>query len=190
MGVSSWTKSKKSCSRLKHFETNGHLFFRKAGHVATVPLMQRRTVNSEWYTTICLTKVYGEIRKTNKRRRIILHQDNASSHTFRQTTEYLSTQNIELIGHPAYSPDLAPYIFFCSRKSKTNCVDTDFCRQKNPLMCSKTVFWRFLNRNRKNNMRRGSNACKSVYNIKENILKNNKAIFDHKLRFFNIRVKI
>ena len=29
-------------------------FFRKTGHVTIVPLEQRRTVNSEWYTTICL----------------------------------------------------------------------------------------------------------------------------------------
>ena len=68
--------------------------------MARVPLVQRRTVNSEWYTTICYPEVFGEIRKTIKRRRIILHQDNASSHTSRQTTEYLSTQNIELMGHP------------------------------------------------------------------------------------------
>ena len=30
-------------------------FFGKTGHVAIVPLEQRRTVNTEWYTTICLT---------------------------------------------------------------------------------------------------------------------------------------
>jgi len=31
------------------------------GHVTTVLLEQRRTVNSEWYTAICLPEVYGEI---------------------------------------------------------------------------------------------------------------------------------
>lgn len=87
-------------------------FFGKTGHVATVPLQERKTVNSEWYTTICLPEIFGEIRKANKRRRIILHQDNASSHVSRATTDYLSTQNIELMGHPPYSPDLAPNDFF------------------------------------------------------------------------------
>ena len=29
-------------------------FFGKTGHVAIIQLEQRRTVNSEWYTTICL----------------------------------------------------------------------------------------------------------------------------------------
>ncbi|XP_033254026.1 histone-lysine N-methyltransferase SETMAR-like [Drosophila miranda] len=60
-------------------------FFGRMGHVATVPLEKRRTVNSEWYTTICLPEVFGDIRKTNCRARIILHHDNASSHTSRQT---------------------------------------------------------------------------------------------------------
>lgn len=87
-------------------------FFGITGHVATVPLEERRTVNSEWYTTICLPKVFSEIRKTNTRRRIILHHDNASSHTSHQTSDFLSTQHIELMGHPPYSPDLAPNDFF------------------------------------------------------------------------------
>ncbi|GFT41022.1 putative mariner transposase [Nephila pilipes] len=38
-------------------------FFGINGHVAIVALEQRRTVNSEWYTTICLPEVIGEIRK-------------------------------------------------------------------------------------------------------------------------------
>lgn len=87
-------------------------FFTKTGHVATVPLEKQKTVNSAWYTTICLPEVFGELRKSNAKRRIILHHDNASSHTSHQTSEYLATQNIELMGHPPYSPDLAPNYFF------------------------------------------------------------------------------
>ena len=45
-------------------------FFGKTGHVATVPLEHRRKVNSEWYTTICLAEVFGEIRKTNKKKKV------------------------------------------------------------------------------------------------------------------------
>ncbi|XP_033245608.1 uncharacterized protein LOC117187318 [Drosophila miranda] len=54
------------------------------GHVAIVPLEQRRTVNFEWYTTIFLSEVFGEIRKTNCPARIIFYRVNASSHTSRQ----------------------------------------------------------------------------------------------------------
>lgn len=92
-------------------------FFGMNGHIATA---EQRTVNSEWYTTICLPQVFDEIRKTNGRKRIILHHDNASSHTSAQTNAYLSTQNVELMGHPPYSPDLDPndFILFPYVKNK------------------------------------------------------------------------
>ena len=56
--------------------------------------------------------MFGQIRKKQPRQRIVLHQDNASSHTSRQTTAYLTGQNVELMGHPPYSPDLASNDFF------------------------------------------------------------------------------
>ena len=87
-------------------------FFGKTGHVAIVPLEQHRTVNSEWYTTICLPVVFQKIRKTNRRTWITLHYDNVSSHTLAQTTTFMSTQNIDLMSHAPYSPDLAPNGFF------------------------------------------------------------------------------
>ena len=101
-------------------------FFRKTGHVATVPLVQRRTINSEWYTIICLPEVFGKVRKTNCRRRIIFQQDNASSHTSAQTRDFLRTDNIELMGHPAYSPDLAPNDFFLFPDIKNKLQDQRF----------------------------------------------------------------
>ena len=64
-------------------------FFRKTGHVAIVPLQQRRTVNSECYATICVRVIFQEIMKTNRRRRITLHYDYAA-----QTTAYLSVSSI------------------------------------------------------------------------------------------------
>lgn len=87
-------------------------FFGVTGHVATVALEDRRTVNADWYTTICLPEVINEIRKTNAKRRIILHHDNASSHTASQTIDYLKRQNVELMTHCPYSPDLSPNDFF------------------------------------------------------------------------------
>ena len=88
-------------------------FFAKTGHAATVPLEHRRTVNSEWYNIICLPKVFGEIRETNKRRRIIVYHDKVSSYTL--------AQNVELMGHPSYSPDLAPNDFLlCQHIRKKN----------------------------------------------------------------------
>lgn len=103
------TKVIRSKSTLKQMVA---CFFGINGHVATVPLEDRKTVNSEWYTTICLPEVFEEIRKNNRQRRILLHHDNASCHTSAETTRYLEDQKIELTGHPPYSPDLAPNDFY------------------------------------------------------------------------------
>ena len=61
-------------------------FFGKTDHVTTVSLEQRTSVNSEWYTTMCLPEVFGEIRKRNKRRRINVHHGNVSSYISTQTS--------------------------------------------------------------------------------------------------------
>lgn len=87
-------------------------FVAKSGHVATICLQDRRTVNADWYTTVCLPEVIAELRKNNQKRRIILHHDNASSHTARRTIDFLTENKIELMDHPPYSPDLSPNDFF------------------------------------------------------------------------------
>ena len=87
-------------------------FFGKSGYIATVPLEDHRTINALWYTTICLPKVVAELRKKNSKRRIILHQDNASSHIASLTMDYLKREKIELMTHCPYSPDLAPNDYF------------------------------------------------------------------------------
>ncbi|GBP61046.1 hypothetical protein EVAR_51178_1 [Eumeta japonica] len=60
------------------------------GHVATVALKNCRTVNSDWYTISCLPEVIDELRKNNRKRRIILHRDNTSSHNTKQKVHLLS----------------------------------------------------------------------------------------------------
>ncbi|CAH1985389.1 unnamed protein product [Acanthoscelides obtectus] len=87
------------------------IFVSKAGH-------EQRTVTEDWYTTICLTKIITELRKINPERRIIFHQDNASSHTAQKTRQYLTEENEELLDHPPYSPDLSPNDFFTFPKIK------------------------------------------------------------------------
>ena len=86
-------------------------FFCKTGHAATVTLEHCGTFNSDWYTTICLPKGFRDIRKTNKRRRIIVHHGNASFHTSAQTSSVSTGQNVEIMDQPPYSPDLAPNVF-------------------------------------------------------------------------------
>ncbi|CAH1974498.1 unnamed protein product [Acanthoscelides obtectus] len=72
-------------------------FVSKAGHIAIIPLYEQRTVTADV---------------------IILHQDNASSHTAQKTRQYLTEENLELLDHPPYSPDLSPNDFFAFPKFK------------------------------------------------------------------------
>ncbi|CAH1998073.1 unnamed protein product [Acanthoscelides obtectus] len=88
------------------------------GHIATIPLNEPRTVTADWYTIICLPKVITELRKINPERKIILHQDNARSHTAQKTRQYLTEDNLELLDHPPYIPDLSPNDFFTFPKIK------------------------------------------------------------------------
>ena len=111
-------------------------FFCKTGHVATAPLEHRRPVNAEWYTTICLPKVFGEIWKTKKRRGSFVHHYIASSHISAQTSTFLTCQNVEF----EVQPDLALNNFFYCLTSRKKCVVNDFRRQKMLLKRFKTMF--------------------------------------------------
>lgn len=51
-------------------------FFRSTRNVATIPLEDERTVNSEWYKTIRFPEVIDENWKNNRKCRINLPQDN------------------------------------------------------------------------------------------------------------------
>jgi len=87
-------------------------FFSCTGHVATVAQEERRPVNAEWYTTICLPAVFQNVREKRSRGGIILHQNTASSHKAHRTMDFLDASNVKLMNHPAYSPDLAPCDFY------------------------------------------------------------------------------
>ncbi|GBP62257.1 Histone-lysine N-methyltransferase SETMAR [Eumeta japonica] len=57
-------------------------------------------------------KVFEKLRKNNRQRRIVLHNDNASRHTSAETTRFMEGQKVELTGHPLYSSDLASNNFY------------------------------------------------------------------------------
>ena len=116
-----------SCSAAKQMIA---CFFSYTGHVATVALEDRRTVNTDWYTIICLPKVINELCRTNRNRRIIFHHDNASCHITCQTVDFLSSKNVELMTHCPYSPDLSPNDFFLFPNIKRRYVVSDLSRLK------------------------------------------------------------
>eukprot|EP00794_Sanderia_malayensis_P014608 gene14608-16119_t len=90
-------------------------FFSKTGHVATIKLEDRPTVNADWYVNHCIPQVLDAWRNKRPRtglRGLLWHHDNASPHTAALTIDFLSENSIQLVTHPAYSPDLAPCDFF------------------------------------------------------------------------------
>ncbi|GBP84862.1 hypothetical protein EVAR_100621_1 [Eumeta japonica] len=76
-------------------------FYNKTGHVAIVALENCRTVNSDWYTTICLSEVIDKLCKNNYKHRIILYHDNNINYTAKWTYKFLKEENLEHVRIPA-----------------------------------------------------------------------------------------
>lgn len=108
-------------------------FIAKSGHVVTIALEDPRTVNADWSTTIFLPEVIDEWRKNNSKRAFILHHDNVTPHIARVRVDYLQNKGIELLSHPAHSPDLSPNHFFTFRIIKNKMRGLIFRALKTPL---------------------------------------------------------
>ncbi len=73
----------------------------------------RTTINKEYYI-----KVIKQLREHLRKKRpeiaknFILHQDNATPHTAALTRAFFTKFKIEVLGHPPYSPDMAPCDFW------------------------------------------------------------------------------
>jgi hypothetical protein len=57
--------------------------------------------------------VCQEILTENLNMRRIAHHDNAPTQTFLKTTEFVTNNNMVIVPHSPYSPDLAPVISHC-----------------------------------------------------------------------------
>ena len=90
-------------------------FFAKFGHFATIPLEDRKTVTADWYVNHCLPKVFQAWCKRRPRTRVrslLLHHDSVRAHTAAVTLDFLAANDVQLVTHPPYSPDLAPCDWF------------------------------------------------------------------------------
>ena len=86
------------------------LFFGMGGHIAIIPLEDHHAMNADWYTSIYLPKVFDswcERRPGTGLRGLHLHHDNASANTVAATLNFLAENEVQLVSHPPYSPDLA-----------------------------------------------------------------------------------
>jgi len=100
------------------FMTNGPLFIHE------VP--PKTSINAIYYRDACLTQLVKKLRKKrplSATHGIKLHHDNARPHVKNIVFDYLQANNIHVMAHPPYSPDLAPCDFWLFNRLKRN-LDT------------------------------------------------------------------
>ena len=92
-------------------------------HYEFVPTGQ--TVNQVYYLEVLkrlrqkVRRKWSELFSSNS---WILHHENAPAHTALSLREFLATKQINVLEHPAYSPDLAPSDFFSVLEDKGNLI--------------------------------------------------------------------
>lgn len=77
-------------------------------------LEKGKTINSDYYIGL-LERLKAEIAKKRpqmKKKKVLLHQDNAPCHKSLKTMAKLHELGFQLLPHPPYSPDLAPSDFY------------------------------------------------------------------------------
>ncbi|GFU28622.1 histone-lysine N-methyltransferase SETMAR [Trichonephila clavipes] len=81
-------------------------------------LKQRKTINTELYCNQLdkLNAVIQQKRPTlASRKGIVFHHDNSRPHTAMVTQQKLNALGWEVLGHPPYSPNIAPSDYYLSR---------------------------------------------------------------------------
>ena len=130
-------KSNKNCLWKKHFEANGGLFLWQKGPCSDCSTWA--TLHGQFW--VVHHNVFGELRKTNKKRRMWTNHcsqwQNASSRTSSPISDFLTGRNVELLSQSTHRPDLAPNDFFFFRTSRKYCVVNDF---RQTAICVKLVF--------------------------------------------------
>ena len=87
-----------------------------------MPLEDRKTVTADWCVNHCLPKIFQAWCKGRPRpgvRGLLLHHDNASTHTVAVPQGFLAASDVQLVTHTLFSPALAPcdwFLFLSVRK--------------------------------------------------------------------------
>ncbi len=90
------------------------LFFDSDGPVYQHYVPKGTKINSSYYCHVLKTflKHFRQKRPEKFQGEWFLHQDNARPHTSKETSAFMEANNIKLLGHPPYSPDLSPCDFW------------------------------------------------------------------------------
>ena len=91
------------------------IFFRTTGVIHISYLKKGETVNNKSYINNCLkplVKSLNEQRPICGTKNIKFHHDNARPHIHSDVINYINRQDMVIMDHPPYSPDLAPSDFW------------------------------------------------------------------------------
>lgn len=88
------------------------IFLSKNGIEFIDIMPQKEKMNAHYFLEKIIKPLIRKIKKKYKNKRLFLHYDNAPPHRPNKVTNYISSNNISLMHHPPYSPDLAPLDFF------------------------------------------------------------------------------
>jgi histone-lysine N-methyltransferase SETMAR len=107
------------------------VFINYRGPVCIDMLPEGQHINGHYYASTVLPQVVNcinEQRPKTSTSRILFHQDNASCHGTQEVKQYIASQHMTIIPHPAYSPDLAPLDFWVWPKLKADMSGLKFHR--------------------------------------------------------------
>ena len=91
------------------------IFFKCKGPVLVDILPETITLTGTYYRQNILPGVIQDTeqkRPTTGIKDVLLHHDNASPHKAKIVKDYLEEQELQVLPHPPYSPDLAPCDFW------------------------------------------------------------------------------
>ena len=96
-------------------------FFDQEGIVHQEFVPPGMTVNADFYCDV-LRRLRENVRRMRPQKwqnqNLIINHDNATTHRSFKVSQFLSKNNMTVIPHPPYSPDLAPCDFFLFPKLK------------------------------------------------------------------------
>ena len=139
----------------------------------------RRTVTADWYVYHCLPKVF-EVwcqRRPKTGLRVLFLHDNASAHTAAITVVFLDENQVQLLPHPPYPPDLSPCDFFLLPEMKKRLKSTHLRASKMHVKRSRGLLKSYPNQPRYRSGPSGFTAWQSAYLLKEGFLAKLESFF-------------
>ena len=104
------------------WQGDGHSILDAKGVIMLDFLPKRSTITGVYYANLLdqLRTAIREKRRGKLSKGVLLQWDNARVHTCKVAMDAVERNGYALIPHPAYSPDLAPSVFFVFQNLKKN----------------------------------------------------------------------